>query len=65
MRKGKIYTAEHARKGTIRFKFINVVKGDDADPKMWLVDLDTTDVPKTGDWAERILRPSLLTGDFD
>jgi hypothetical protein len=67
VKKGKIYEAQHSRKGSIRFKFINQIKAkdDEQDPVQWLVDLDTKDVPKAPDWSQRILRPSLMTGDFD
>lgn len=65
MRKGKIYNANHKRKGTIRFRYIKSVKGDETDPRMWLVEVDTSAIPKMPDWSEKILRPSLMEGDFE
>lgn len=52
-RKNTRYVFEHQRKGRVAGKMVGREKGDDADPKFWLVDLDNSGL--------RLLRPSLIT----
>ncbi len=52
-RKGTRYRFFHKRKGEVLGKMLGRQDGDEADKKLWLVDLDAS--------GERLLRPSLIT----